>query len=197
MSLMAVCPTCGVENSPMNSACDMCKAPLGTALVPGAAPGLAPIAWMWIAMAITLSTCLLAWTFRLPPIAMALALFYGPLVAAWRARTSAMLHASLGGILGLLAMITLAIAFEGEAARAVLTSAMGGAPEVTGYDGTTGTSLLSAVVFGTIVIVIELAPISLIGASVGEHLAARRRTRTGAALPTARLSDKELAGVQL
>jgi len=197
MSLMAVCPSCGVENSPMNTACDICKAPLGVALVENAAPGLGPLAWMWIAMAITIVAELGVWTFRLPLIAMALMIFYGPLIAAWRARTPAMVHAALGGILALLALIVLALVFEGAVAREVLTSAMGGTPEVTEFDVTTGTSLLSAFVFGSLVIIVELAPIALVGASVGEHLAARRRARVAPKMPTARLSDKELAGVEL
>jgi hypothetical protein len=198
MALMAICPKCGVENSPMNTACDMCKAPLGAQLAEGAGTPIKPSVWLGIASAITLGFALLAWIFKLPPVAFGLAMFYGPMIASLLARESIVPSAGLGGVVGLVALIVLGLVLEGEAMRAVLTAAMGGTPQITEDGVTTGTSLPSAFIFGSLVLAAVFAPISLVGASVGEHLGqSRRRGARKAAAPTQPLTDAEIARVEL
>ena len=68
--------------------------------------------------------------------------------------------------------------------------------------GGPGTSSPIVFLAGTLVLVAVIFPISLVGASVGEHLAGNRRRRPAAPAPAAsepaaRLSDAELARFEL
>jgi len=192
MALMAVCVACGVENSPMNTVCDVCKAPLGTALTEAAAdPVSGPQVTMAISAAVTAGLGLLAWMFKLHEVTLAVAMFYGPLIASYRARENAVWHAALGGLLGLLGLLALSMPLSWEANKALLRAAI---------DGTPSTSTVIVLVFGILVLLATILPVSLVGASVGEHLAVRRRRRPSPPAATAaavKLSDAELAKVDL
>ena len=127
MSLIAVCPKCGVANSPMNTACDVCRAPLGSSLVEGTPGGEpTPLAWMAISAAITAVLGAVAWVAHLHPLTLAVAMFYGPLLASARARDNVVWHAAVGGLLGMVALLAISIALTWDQSRAILTTAMGG-----------------------------------------------------------------------
>src|SRR5438034_463986 len=106
MALMAVCWKCGANNSPMNTACDMCKAELGVALVETAPPTLQSATLStWLSAGIVAVVYVLWRLFELNPIGILLAMFYGPLIASYRARENVVFRAALGGILAIAAVI--------------------------------------------------------------------------------------------
>lgn len=176
----------------MNSVCDMCKAPLGAKLVEGAA-GAEPKPWGWvlISAAITAGLGAVVWLFELGTPPLAAAMFYGPLVASYRAKDNIVWHAAIGGIVGMLALLFISVVLVWERSKALLIGAMG---------GDASTSAAIALALGSLVLLATILPISLIGASVGEHLAVRRRRNAVPASTTtapAAMSDAELAKVDL
>lgn len=185
----------------MNTACDVCKAPLGTRLVEAGGPGTepTPMTWMAISAGLTAALGLFAWFAKLHPLTLAVVMFYGPLIASYRARDNVVGHAAVGGLLGMFALLLLSFALAYDESRAVLLAAMRGEPS---EDGRPGTSSPIVFLAGTLVLVAVIFPISLVGASVGEHLAGNRRRRPAAPAPAAsepaaRLSDAELARFEL
>ena len=102
-----------------------------------------------------------------------------------RSNSNVVWHAALGGLLGLAVLIVVAVAMTWETSRGVLAAIIGASPPTVDYDGN---------VVGT-----SSTVIGLIGGSVGEHLAARRRLAVSApvATPATALSEQELAKVDL
>ncbi len=203
MSLMAVCPKCGVENSPMNTACDVCRASLGTSLIEGdRGSEPSPLAWMAISAAITAGIGGMAWLADLHPIMLAVAMFYGPLIASARSRDNVVWHAAIGGLVGMFVLLLISIALTWDESRAMLTAAIGGRlPSDDLRVGHRATPVFMVLGGGVAVLIASILPLSLTGASVGEHLASGRRRRRAAQAtvsgPSTPLSDAELAKVAL
>jgi hypothetical protein len=187
----------------MNTTCDVCKAPLGTKLVEGSGTSSKPKSALVISMLLTLAFCGAAWALKLHASVLLVAMFYGPLTAAYLARDNAVFYSALGGVLGVVAILVLSFVLSFDRAIALLAGAINTTPRVAdGYGETTGTGVPIILAFGLAVAFITVLPFSLIGAAVGEVLAGPRRKQLEAALapvavPGAKLSDAELAKVQL
>ncbi|MCX5748544.1 MAG: zinc finger Ran-binding domain-containing protein [Proteobacteria bacterium] len=192
---MAQCPNCKVENAPTNTTCEVCQAPLsGDLLERAETAGRAR--WMWISLAITLGLYLPCWFLQLHPVTLAMAMFYGPLIASYRAKDNVVWAAALGGLIAIVTVVVLSVMVQWEASRAILSSAVGG-KEPTDY--ATGTSSAFVVVVGIPLVLAAIFPVSLIGASVGELVSTwrRRRSLTAAEQISRKMSDEELAKVSL
>ena len=168
---MAICPNCNVSNSPKITVCDVCKTALGAQLTDVDAKTSAK--WMWTAALVTVGLYIPCRLLELSSITLLVPMFYGPLLASYQAKGNVVWRAAIGGVIGIVAIGLFEIALHWSASRGLFASMAGG------HD-----SVALALVFGVPVATISVLPLSLTGASVGEHLSFRRRHKSSAVQDT-------------
>ena len=76
MSLMAVCPKCGLNNSPMNTQCDVCHAPLlGGTLVDDTTAAASSWSWAATSLVITVAFYMPLWGLGVHPAILSMSMF--------------------------------------------------------------------------------------------------------------------------
>jgi hypothetical protein len=176
-------------NDAASLACEACGA-LSDAVSPGTA-------WLLTSACITAVAYVLGLALGLSPVAPIAATFWGPLIAAWIAPRDVVWPAAIGGLVGAVASVALAVMLDWGAMH-VLVTAM--------------TSHVSPVVavlriaFVLLAIPAASLPVSYVGASAGGRLADGRRRafavfvaaapRAGAA-PRVAMTDDELSKIRL
>jgi len=160
----------------MNVTCDSCGAKLGAALAPPREAPLRPWGVFLTSLGITFVLALAGAIADLPTPVAGLAAFYGPLIASWRAASNVVAFAALGAVGAAIALLGVGALASWETTQAVLYAALDAVPRSADYLGhVEGTSPVIAVVFGTVVIAAAVLPAGLIGATVGDVLARKRR----------------------
>ncbi len=166
MALKAICPHCNVENETSAVNCVVCKTALGALLVgePGAGPK-----FFITSLASSLGLYLIFWVFDLHPVMLLVSVFYGTLLTSYFAKHNVVWASALGGLTTLVVVLLLAVSTSYGKTRGVFVAIGGGSTDPDEVDAK------ARVVLGVIVMLLATFPLSLIGASVGEHLSVRRR----------------------
>jgi len=164
---MAVCPNCNVENDPSNVQCTICKTSLGALLVADASQNFK---WFAISAFVALGAILPCILLELHTATFVIAMFYGPVLASYFARTNVVWATALGGVTTFALVTFIAMLDKEGRARAMLTQLAGSKSEDHLLGG-------FALVLGLILAVVCVLPVALTGASVGEHLSVRRRRK--------------------
>lgn len=158
------CPRCNVDNDAAASRCVVCKAPLHTHVVDERR-----LRATYVALGAAMGIYVVA---RLVGLgngaALALGMFYGPLIACFVARGNAVAPASLGGVLALLIVVFFTIVDQVTPTERRLAALI---------DHGAAHPSAAWVVLAVGVLAGALWPLALTGAVAGEHLAVRRRQR--------------------
>lgn len=169
MALKAICPHCNVENDPSAVNCEVCKTALGAVLV--GEPGSGAV-FFALSFGASLGFYLLCWVFGLSPVMLLVSVFYGTLLTSYFAKHNVVWASALGGLLAIVVVVALSIVASYAKTKGMFFGIAGGSPkEIDDPDGK------AKVVMGVIVMLLALFPLSLLGASVGEHLSVRRRLK--------------------
>jgi hypothetical protein len=167
MALKAICPNCNVANEPSATNCEICKTAMGATLVGARGDGAKFFA---ISMVVSIGFYLICWIVELHPLMLPVSVFYGTLLTSYFARHNVVWASALGGLVAILAVLVIKIAAAWASSKGLFMAILGGTTDVYRDRVQTGT-----VVAGAVVLLVATFPISLIGASVGEHLSVRRR----------------------
>lgn len=172
MALKAICPHCNVENEPSAVNCEVCKTALGALLVgePGAGPK-----FFGVSLGLSLGLYLVCWVFDLHPVMLLVSVFYGTLLTSFFAKHNVVWASALGGLTTIVVVLLLAVAASYAKTKGLFIAIAGGTTDHRDPDGK------AKVVLGVIVMLLAMFPLSLIGASVGEHLSVRRRHKPSGA----------------
>jgi hypothetical protein len=170
MSAKAICPNCNVANDPSNVTCEVCKTALGALLV----EEVGGAKYFGLSVLLSLAICFVLWMLGFRPIALVVSVFYATLLTSYFARTNVVWASALGGLAAGAIVIVLAIGFGWGASKGTFAALLD-EPPIT--DGTKSDARSSQAKLGALAASLFIFPVSLIGASVGEHLALRRRRR--------------------
>ncbi len=162
MALVAVCPTCHVENLVSNSACDICGTALGATIVQTDTG--ANTKWIAYSAATTLGIYILCYVLGIHQIYLLLAAFYGALITSYVCKNNVVFETSIGALVG----IFLSLMFLVVAKPPLLKAFAAGLSRTS-----SGGAVLILIAF--IVILPAIYPVCLMGASAGETLNQRRR----------------------
>ncbi len=171
MALKAICPNCNVENQPNATNCEVCKTALGALLVDESSKG--PV-FFGASLGASLLLYGLCWVFELHPIMLLVSVFYGTLLTSYFAKHNVVWASAMGGLTAIIVVLVLALAASYAKTKGMFIAIAGGSAEHRDPDGK------AKVVMGVIVMLLALFPLSLLGASVGEHLSVRRRHKRSA-----------------
>ncbi len=167
MALKAICPHCNVENEPSAVNCEVCKTALGALLV--GEPGAGPV-FFGVSLGASLGFYILCWVFDLHPVMLLVSVFYGTLLTSYFAKHNVVWASALGGLMAIIVVIVLSIAASYAKTKGMFLGLAGG--KIDDESVTKG-----RVAIGVFVMLLAVFPLSLVGASVGEHLSVRRRHR--------------------
>ncbi len=168
MALKAICPNCNVENEPSSVTCEVCKTALGALLVgdPGAGPK-----FFIFSLGISLGLYILCWVLGLHPVMLLVAVFYGTLLTSYFARHNVVWASALGGLVAIVVVIAISLAASYAKSKGLFIG-LAGSELIDEFGDPAGKG---KVAIGVFLMVLAVFPISLLGASVGEHLSVRRR----------------------
>jgi hypothetical protein len=169
MALSTICPNCNVENKPSNVVCEVCKMSLGAFLVGGTRDGAK---WFAISLGLSLAFFVPCWGLELHPFTLLMSMFYGPLVASYAARRNVVWASSLGGTAAAIVIIVGALILHWSKMKLGFAALVGDTINDRGHEPG-----MFKVILGIVVVLLGILPLNMIGASVGEHLSVRRRTR--------------------
>lgn len=184
MSLVAICPRCHQENLASNTTCDMCGAAIGSILVDTGTR--AKRNHILLSALLTWGIFFIATLSPLHRAGVALtAIFYGPLLVSYWARSNVVWESGLGGVLGIgLGLLSLIVLAKDSLEAMLITVGDAGPGEV-----------LALVLVALLVLLPLLLPFSLMGAAVGETLAARKRNKNPLESPN--LDEVDPASIKL
>lgn len=159
-----ICPECNVENPASARNCTVCKLPLLQ---------LAPVRdgfkWFAISAAIAVGFFLLCLVLGMPDATLVLGAFYAALLASYLSPGNRVWHVALGALAGAVLILLVAFANNWPKYKLVL------AGFITDEDRTRRAPSTMAIILGFVFVLLAILPAGLVGASVGEHLAHRRR----------------------
>lgn len=171
MSVKAICPNCNVPNDPSLTNCEVCKTALGALLIGDPGDGLK---FGIVSASASLVLYMMCWMFELHPIMLLVSVFYGTLLTSYWAKNNVVWASAMGGLIAIVLVIVAKIALS-YASHKGLFSALAGGPSSTNEYG--DGIAKGKVAVGVVVALAALFPFCLIGASVGEHLSVRKRSK--------------------
>ena len=170
MALKAICPNCNVENDPAATNCEVCKTALGALLVGEPGKGGAYFA---ASLGASIGLYLLCWVFGLHPLMLLVSVFYGTLLTSYFAKHNVVWASALGGLTAIVVVIVLSVSMSYAQTKGLFVG-------LTGAKLRDGEASKGVVAAGVVVLLIAVFPLSLLGASVGEHLSVRRHHKRSA-----------------
>jgi hypothetical protein len=171
MSVKAICPHCNVENDPAATNCEVCKTALGAVLVGGRGTGGK---FFLTSMLISIGIYMLCWLLELHPVMLLVSVFYGTLLTSYFAKNNVVWASALGGVSAIAVVIAIKIVAAFANSKGIFLAVAGG---VSTADRLGDPASTGKVVVGVFVMLVAIFPVSLVGASVGEHLSVRRRLK--------------------
>jgi hypothetical protein len=161
-----ICPDCNVENPATARNCTICQHPLLE---------LAPVRdgfkWFGISAGIVVAFFIVCAVLGMPSATLVLGAFYAALLTSYLSPANRVWHSAFGALAG--AVMILFIAFINNWPKYKLLLA----GFITDEDRTRRAPSTMALVLGFVFVLLAILPAGLIGASVGEHLAHRRRAK--------------------
>ena len=159
-----ICPECNVDNLASAKNCTICQHPLLE---------LAPIRdgfkWFSISAGIAVGFFTVCWVLGMPNATLVLGAFYAALVTSYLTPANRVWHSAFGALAGALLIVFLALVTNWPKYKLLL------AGFITDEDRTRRAPSTMALIVGFVFVLLAILPAGLIGASVGEHLAHRRR----------------------
>jgi hypothetical protein len=169
MPVTLLCVSCGAVNSPSSKTCGGCARPVGDGVIEATPPATwaQPATGTFIvSIVIAFAGILALRTFGVSLLWMAL--FYGPLVAAYFAPRNAVAAAAWGGVTAAVGLFVCELLIEPDALKALLRAIASDHSEEANRLRVFAGFTLATLAVGTV---------SLVGAGVGELLGAPRRRR--------------------
>jgi hypothetical protein len=161
-----ICPDCNVENPVTARNCTICQHPLLE---------LAPVRdgfkWFGISAGIVVGFFIVCAVLGMPSATLVLGAFYAALLTSYLSPANRVWHTAFGALAG--AVMILFIAFINNWPKYKLLLA----GFITDDDRVKRAPSTMALILGFVFVLLAILPAGLIGASVGEHLAHRRRAK--------------------
>lgn len=159
-----ICPECNVENPASAKKCTICQHPLLE---------LAPVRdgfkWFGISAGTAVGFFIVCFVLGMPNATLLLGAFYAALVTSYFSPANRVWYAAFGALAGAVAILLFAFLVNWSKYKLVL------AGFITDEDRSRHGPSTMAIILGFVFVLLAILPAGLIGASVGEHLAHRRR----------------------
>ena len=159
-----ICPECNVENPATARNCTICRHSLLE---------LAPVRdgfkWFAISAGIAVGFFIVCAVLGMPNATLLLGTFYAALLTSYLSPGNRVWHSAFGALAGAVMIVFIAFVTNWPKYKLVL------AGFITDEDRTRRAPSTMALILGFVFVLIAILPAGLIGASVGEHLAHRRR----------------------